>query len=445
MGELRKKRIVRWCALLCIICIVFALFGVVNKAYAAGSASISGSSVSAEKGDTVTVSFYLSNNPGVWGAKGEISYDASVLTLKSVDAGGIFSASEIIMGENLSQNPFVFVATGSTIADKTNNGTLIKATFAVSSNAELGDYFVGIRISQFINVNSEDVSVSASGAKIAVVSCLHRETVLKNVVQATEEAEGYSGDAYCKRCDILVKKGTTTPKYVNTCEHKNQERIVVTEATCEKAGLAKISCPDCNKELSEEEIPATGHIEAGLTGWKAATTTEEGYTGDIRCQTCDKIIEEGVVIPKIEILVFDMTMQTEDTYRRGSLTGLVFVSEAELDTFVRLEIDGMIPDAKNYILNAGSTKITLKPEYLETLADGKHTATIVSDAGTASAQFYVAAAQEEVPETPQGIPYRTLLIITIIAVIITVICVVLTVLTVIGNKKRGRYDNYEKH
>ena len=143
-----------------------------------------------------------------------------------------------------------------------------------------------------------------------------------------------------------------------------------------------------------------------------------------------------------------MTMQTEDTYRRGSLTGLVFVSAAELDTFVRLEIDGMIPDAKNYILNAGSTKVTLKPEYLETLADGKHTVTIVSDAGTASAQFYVAAAQEEVPEIPeasQGIPYRTLLIITIIAVIIMVICVVLTVLTVIGNKKCGRYDNYEKH
>ena len=48
---------------------------------------------------------------------------------------------------------------------------------------------------------------------------MHRETVLKNVVQATEEAEGYSGDSYCKKCGVLVKQGQKTPVYVNTCPH----------------------------------------------------------------------------------------------------------------------------------------------------------------------------------------------------------------------------------
>lgn len=440
MREFRKKRCAGWRALLCAVCVVFALFGVVAEVYAADAAYISGTSTAAERGESVTVYFYLSGNPGVWGVKGEISYDTSVFTLKAVEAGSVFSAGEIIMNPDLSQTPFAFLATGSTIEDKKNEGTLVKATFSVKSDAKYGDYTIGFRILQFINANGEDVPCGASGAKITVSKCLHRKTELKNVVQSTEEAEGYSGDAYCTVCKILVKKGTTTPKYVNTCKHEKQTRTVVTEPTCEEAGLAKTVCPDCNKELSQEEIPAVGHVESALINAKSATTTEEGYTGDVHCGVCNKLLKEGEAIPKIKIFVFNMSMQTEDTYQRGSQAGLVFVSDAELATFVRVEINGSVLDEKNYTLESGSTKVTLKPEYLETLPDGKHTVTIVSDAGTASAQFYVAAEEEE----PAGLSYRALLIIAIVAAVIAVTCVVIIVIIVAANKKNRRYDGDEE-
>jgi len=440
MGKFREKRCARWRALLCMVCVVIALFGVAAQVYAEDSASISGTSTAAERGESVTVYFYLSGNPGVWGVKGAISYDTSVFTLKAVEAGSVFSASEIIMDPDLSKNPFVFLATGSTIADKKNEGTLVKATFSVKSDAKYGDYSIGFRVIQFINADGEDVPCGASGAKITVAKCLHRKTELKNVVQATEEAEGYSGDAYCTVCKILVKKGTTTPKYVNTCKHEQQTRTVVTEATCEEAGLAKTVCPDCNKELSQEEIPAKGHVESALINAKPSTTTEEGYTGDVHCGVCSKLLKEGETIPKIKIFVFNMSMQTEDTYIRGSQTGLVFVSEADPATFVRVEINGSVLEEKNYTVESESTKVTLKPEYLETLSDGKHTVTIVSDAGTASAQFYVAAEEEK----PTGISYRTLLIITIVAAVIAVACVVTIVIIVIANKKNRRYAGDEE-
>lgn len=439
MREFCKKRFAGWCALLCVVCMIFVLFAVPAKVSAEGTGYISGSSASAERGETVSVYFYLSSNPGVWGLKGSISYDSSVLSLQSASAGGVFSGSEITMGD-VGSNPFAFLANGGGIENKTSDGTLINLTFAVSSDAPFGNYTIGFSVNQAINVDGADVSIGASGATITVAECLHRSTNLRNAVAATEEKEGYSGDAYCNKCGILVAKGKVTEKVINTCPHEKEERVVDTEATCEEEGLIKIVCPDCGKVLDEEKIPALGHIEMPPVDWIAATTTEEGYTGDIHCQTCDEILETGTVVPKIPIYVFKMTTQTEDTYYRNLPTDLVFVSEAEFDTFVRVELDGVVLDAEDYILESGSTKITLKPEFVETLTDGKHTVTIVSDAGTASAQFCIEAEKVE----PPVISYRTLMIIAIVAAVLMLACVVVTVIIVIKNKKSGRYIKHEE-
>lgn len=445
MREYRKKRSFGWRVLLCAICLIFALTGISAEAHAAETARISGNGDNAERGEDVTVSFYLSKNPGVWGVKGELVFDTSVLTLKSIKAVSVFSSGEMIMGEDMSKSPFPFMATGNTIENKLFDGTLIKATFNVNSKAELGEYVVGIRIKQLINTDGDDVPVSTSGAKITVVKCLHRKTVLKNVVEATEEAEGYSGDAYCSKCDVLVKRGTKTPKYVNPCKHPNPTRTTVTAATCEAAGLVQVVCPDCSKSLPDETIPATGHKESGLTDWKAATTTEEGYTGDILCQNCNMVMQKGTVIPKIEIVVFNMTSPAEDTYFRGAQAGLAFVSDAAFETFVRVEVDGSILDAKNYTAASGSTQVTLKPEYLETLADGKHTVTIVSDAGTASAQFHVAQPPVEEPAEPAPpVSYRTLLIITAVTALVALVCLVVTIILVVSNKKNKQSGRFVK-
>lgn len=448
MGVFHTKRRTGWCALLCAVCIILALCSSPVSVNAAGQGKLHGSGGSAERGEDITVTFSISENPGIWGMKGSVSYDSSVMTLKSVSAGSVFTASEILMGEDLKQNPYVFLVTANTIGDNTKNGSLIKLTFTIKDTAPFAKYAVKIGVSQVINADGSDVSLSTSGASVTVAECLHRNTYLKDEVKATEESEGYSGDTYCKKCGILVKKGKTVPKVVNTCKHANQSRTVVEEASCTADGLALITCDDCGKEISQEKIPAAGHVEGALTNWKGATTTEEGYSGDIFCEVCNKRLEEGTVIPKIQILVFNMALETEDTYLRDSQTSLVFVSDADPATFNRVEIDGAVLEEQNYILTGEKTKITLKPEYLETLIDGKHTITVVSDAGTASAQFFVTVPQEEPVEEPEentwDVRDTVMLIITIVAVLAAAGSIAYTLVTEAKRNRKGRHSSNEE-
>lgn len=73
---------------------------------------------------------------------------------------------------------------------------------------------------------------------------------------------------------------------------------------------------------------------------------------------------------------------------------LRFRSDAGISSFVRVEVDGVVVDAKNYTVTEGSTIVTFTAEYLESLATGKHTVAIVSSISgeekKATAEFTIA-------------------------------------------------------
>lgn len=83
------------------------------------------------------------------------------------------------------------------------------------------------------------------------------------------------------------------------------------------------------------------------------------------------------------------------TWQKGSEDGLSFTSNAAFADFLKVQIDGKDVDASNYTVKEGSTIVTLKTSYLETLPAGKHTLAIVSDTGTAETEFTVLAAEGE--------------------------------------------------
>ena len=58
-------------------------------------------------------------------------------------------------------------------------------------------------------------------------------------------------------------------------------------------------------------------------------------------------------------------------------------------------MDDTLIDAKNYTAVSGSTVITLKTDYLETLSVGTHKLTVVYNDGECSTNFEVKAAQTE--------------------------------------------------
>ena len=73
----------------------------------------------------------------------------------------------------------------------------------------------------------------------------------------------------------------------------------------------------------------------------------------------------------------------------GGIYGLTFRSTASFSSFRGVQVDGKTLDKSNYIAEEGSIEVYLKAVYLQTLAAGKHTVTILSTEGNATAEFTV--------------------------------------------------------
>ena len=81
------------------------------------------------------------------------------------------------------------------------------------------------------------------------------------------------------------------------------------------------------------------------------------------------------------------------TWQKGGKDGLSFTSNAAFADFIKVQVDGKDLDASNYDVKEGSTIVTLKADYLNTLTAGRHTVSIVSANGTATAEFTITAVQ----------------------------------------------------
>ena len=123
----------------------------------------------------------------------------------------------------------------------------------------------------------------------------HQHTELRNVKAATCAQEGYTGDTYCKDCNTKVTAGKVLPK----TDHTWDSGKITTVATCSEKGIKTFTCTVC-KSTRIEEIPVTGHVNKITKFAKEASCKSEGYTGDIYCQDCGKLLGEGQVIPKAD-------------------------------------------------------------------------------------------------------------------------------------------------
>lgn len=70
---------------------------------------------------------------------------------------------------------------------------------------------------------------------------------------------------------------------------------------------------------------------------------------------------------------------------------LAIRGDGEIAKFQSVKVDGNVVDPSNYTVTEGSTIITLKADYLKTLAEGSHTFELVWTDGSASTNFTVAA------------------------------------------------------
>lgn len=235
----------------------------------------------------------------------------------------------------------------------------------------------------------------------------------------------------CETCGKLFSdaKGEKEMSPEETVIPATGHKLSKTEAkaaTCTEAGNKEYwTCETCGKlfsdakgeneiKLADTVIDAKGHGTTELKNKKEATCTEEGYTGDKVCKDCGTVLEKGKVVSKIahdykngKCSVCDaidpgfkisITTGADSTWKKGSKEGLSFTSNAVFADFIKVQVDGKDLAKEEYDVKEGSTIVTLKASYLETLSVGKHTIAIVSKTGTAKAEFTVEAQPAAVSE-----------------------------------------------
>ena len=231
--------------------------------------------------------------------------------------------------------------------------------------------------------------------------------------EATCTVDGNIAYWHCSVCDKYFSDEVCTKEVAlaDTVIPAAGHQLIQTEAreaTCTVDGnTAYWRCSVCGRYFSDEAcaeeitladtlIPATGHTPSRVEP-QAPTTEAVGSTGYWYCAGCGKYFSDeactheialaDTVIPKLPKIIAG----AEQTWTRGSKDGLAVTSDAPFDGFQKVQVDGKDLDPANYEVKEGSTVVTLKPTYLETLSQGGHSLSIVSDSGTATTTFTIAA------------------------------------------------------
>lgn len=113
-------------------------------------------------------------------------------------------------------------------------------------------------------------------------------------------------------------------------------------------------------------------------------------------QECTVCHEKGKT-EEIAILAPEITDGKGQTMVVEAAKDLSFRSNAPLEFFRKVLVDGKEVARENYELTEGSTIVTLKASFLNTLGVGEHRLSVVSSTGTAETTFTVAEAAKPTP------------------------------------------------
>jgi hypothetical protein len=247
---------------------------------------------------TVNATISLDNNPGVWSMTLFVYYDEA-LTLNSVTAGTVFSASEITTSAYLRRDPdfmaesisafnecgvdmagkkvtAVLLLSDSDVADVTGDGVLLNLSFTAPDVVE-GNYAFGVvyNSDDIYNVDYDELTVERSSGEIVV-----RESICEHVwsawttVDAATCTEAGSEERTCSVC------GKVETRAIAPLGHDVQNPTRV-EPSCTEAGYEGGVCARCG-QLIAETIPALGH------NWGEWTQVDDTHLQRV-CARCGEV------------------------------------------------------------------------------------------------------------------------------------------------------------
>ncbi len=96
-----------------------------------------------------------------------------------------------------------------------------------------------------------------------------------------------------------------------------------------------------------------------------------------------------------EITQYEITKGANSSWQIGATGEVEIVCNGDFNKFTGLKIDGVLLGAEQYTAASGSTVITLKDEYLNTLTEGAHSVELVYEDGGVQTEITILAAEDE--------------------------------------------------
>lgn len=150
-----------------------------------------------------------------------------------------------------------------------------------------------------------------------------------------------------------------------------------------------------------EKINQSGHSFTWVID-KEATAAEKGSKHE-QCTVCN-YAKTAVEIPPVKTgteetkTSYKIIEGTESSYVLQSGNSLTIRGDGEFSKFAGIKVDGVQIGKDNYDVKSGSTIVTLKSSYLNTLAGGTHNLEMLWTDGSASTTFTIQASINQNPD-----------------------------------------------
>ena len=225
-------------------------------------------------------------------------------------------------------------------------------------------------------------------------------SVNENIVPATCTTDGSHDEVVkCTKCKAEISRTNKIDKATGHTEGTPVKENEV-PATCTEKGTYDevVYCTKCNAKISStpKTVPAKGHTEGAIVieNEIESTVEKEGsYEEVIYCTECNKELSRTKKTkPKF---VYEILEGAGSSHQEQDSKEITIKTNGKFEKFEGIKVDGKEVDKSNYIAQEGSTIVTLKADYLNTLSIGEHKITFVYDDGEVETNFKIAEKNEE--------------------------------------------------
>lgn len=342
------------------------------------------------------------------------------VTQGSLPTGLSLSKGGKITGKPTAPGDYVFTVTASNAAGSVSKELTIAVKDPIYSIQNSGDisfadalegYTPEVKTIMITNDGNQPITLDQPSSTSFDVGTLSKTEL--NVGETAEftvqPKNGLLAGSYEE--DIVIT-GTNNGKSVSTkvnvkfnVKH-NAVKVERKDPTCtEKGNIEYWYCEACRKyfqdealtkELKQEEtiLPATGHNLTKVDE-KKLTVDAAGKIEYWYCEVCNKyfsdekaeheITLEDTIIAKLPKFVSGANQE----WTKGSKEGLTFKIDTDIKEFKKVLVDGKELKDTDYDIKSGSTILTLKPSFLDTLSAGKHKIRFEFNTGSVEAYFTV--------------------------------------------------------